>query len=182
MATIYLVRHGKAAAGFDGHLDPGLDELGQQQAEAVAADLANLPPMPIYSSPLARARETAEPLALRWQQDILIEPRVAEIPSPTPDLSARTSWLREVMAGGWSDLGAELQQWRQDLVDCLAAMPGDCVVFCHYIAINVVVGAAQDDDQVIVFSPDNASVTTIRTVARGLQVVELGRAAITQVN
>jgi broad specificity phosphatase PhoE len=182
MATIYLVRHGKAAAGFDGHLDPGLDELGRQQAEAVAADLANLPPMPIYSSPLARARETAEPLARRWQQDILTEPRVAEIPSPTPDLTARTSWLREVMAGRWSDLGPELQQWRQDLLDCIGAMAGDCVVFCHYIAINVVVGAAQEDDQVVVFSPDNASVTTIRTVARGLQMVELGRTANTQVN
>jgi hypothetical protein len=61
-------------------------------------------------------------------------------------------------------------------------MAGDCVVFCHYIAINVVVGAAQEDDQVVVFSPDNASVTTIRTVARGLQMVELGRTANTQVN
>jgi broad specificity phosphatase PhoE len=182
MATIYLVRHGKAAAGFDGHLDPGLDALGQQQAEAVAADLASLPPMPVYSSPLARARETAQPLAQRWQQEIRIEPRVAEIPSPTADLAARTAWLREAMAGRWPDLGAELQQWRQDLVDCLAAMPTDSVVFCHYIAINVIVGAAQDDDQVVVFSPDNASVTTIRTVARGLQVIELGRTANTQVN
>ena len=182
MATIYLVRHGKAAAGFDGHLNPGLDELGRLQAEAVAADLANLSPIPIYSSPLARARETAEPLARRWQQDILTEPRVAEIPSPTQDLTARTSWLREAMAGRWSDLGPELQQWRQDLLDCIGAMPGDCVVFCHYIAINVVVGAAQEDDQVVVFSPDNASVTTVRTVARGLQMVELGRTANTQVN
>ena len=27
MATLFLVRHGKAAAGFDAHLDPSLDDL-----------------------------------------------------------------------------------------------------------------------------------------------------------
>ena len=80
MAKIYMVRHGKAAAGFDGHADPGLDDLGRSQAEATAAMLADLGPLTIYSSPLARARETAMPLAERWDSEVIIEPRVAEIP------------------------------------------------------------------------------------------------------
>ena len=39
MTQIHLVRHGKAAAGFGSHKDPGLDELGHRQAQAVAAML-----------------------------------------------------------------------------------------------------------------------------------------------
>ena len=39
MATVQLVRHGKAAAGFGAHPDPGLDDLGRHQAQAVAAML-----------------------------------------------------------------------------------------------------------------------------------------------
>ena len=39
MAIVQLVRHGKAAAGFGTHPDPGLDDLGRSQAAAVAAML-----------------------------------------------------------------------------------------------------------------------------------------------
>jgi broad specificity phosphatase PhoE len=108
MAKIYLVRHGKAAAGFDGHHDPGLDATGRAQAEATARDLAPVGPLALYSSPLARARETAEPLAAHWDSDIIIEPRVAEIPSPTEDLAARAAWLRR-MQGRWRELDRDLR-------------------------------------------------------------------------
>ena len=182
MAKIYLVRHGKAAAGFDTHHDPGLDALGRAQASATAAALATLQPMAIYSSPLARARETAEPLAHHWNSPIHIEPRVAEIPSPTEDLTQRTTWLRQAMAGRWRDLEPDLRVWRDDLVACLLGLPTDSVVFCHFIAINVAVGSAQDDDRLVVFSPDNASVTTISSDGGSLKVLELGRSAETFVN
>lgn len=49
MPSIYLIRHGQAAAGFDGHRDPGLSDLGRKQAIAVADDLATLGPLPVYS-------------------------------------------------------------------------------------------------------------------------------------
>ena len=39
MGKIYMIRHGKAAAGWDGDADPGLDATGHVQAEAVAQDL-----------------------------------------------------------------------------------------------------------------------------------------------
>jgi broad specificity phosphatase PhoE len=182
MSKIYMVRHGKAAAGFDGHPDPGLDDLGRIQAEATAQVLLPLGPLPVLSSPLARARETALPLATLWQSDVVIEPRVAEIPSPTDDLAERTAWLRQAMAGRWSDLGTDLMAWRQALIDCLLALQQDSVVFCHFIAINVAVGAAQDDDRLVIFRPDNGSVTQLRNDGGALSVVELGRTAETQVN
>lgn len=177
-----MVRHGKAAAGFAGHLDPGLDDRGRAQAEEAAEALAPLGPLPVYSSPLARARETAEPLAARWNAEIVIEPRVAEIPSPTEHLEERAAWLREAMQGSWRDLDESLQSWRQELVDCVASLADDCVVFCHFIAINAAVGEAEGDDRMVVFSPDNGSVTLLDNSAGKLRVVELGRTAQTRVN
>jgi broad specificity phosphatase PhoE len=182
MPDIYLVRHGKAAAGFDGHLDPGLDDLGRSQALATAAELAPHGPLALYSSPLAHARETAELLAALWNAEIVIEPRVAEIPSPTEVLTERAAWLRRAMQGRWRDLDEALQAWRRDLLCCLQALTEDSVVFCHFIAINVAVGAAQDDDRLVVFPPDNGSVTLLSNDAGTLRVIELGRSAQTRVN
>jgi broad specificity phosphatase PhoE len=182
MAKIYMVRHGKAASSIDGHLDPGLDELGREQAQTTAAELTGLGPLAIYSSPLARARQTAEPLAERWSSEIAIEPRVAEIPFPTTDLAVRSEWLGKAMAGTWADLSTDLLQWRQDLVDCVRALSEDSVVFCHFIAINVAVGAAQGDDRMVHFAPDNGSVTILSNDAGSLEVLQLGRSARTHVN
>ncbi len=182
MAKIYMVRHGKAAAGFERHLDPGLDTLGHKQAAVTANHLAELAPMPIYSSPLARARETAQPLAALWQAKITIEPRVAEIPSPTTDLGERSAWLRTAMSGRWSDLQGALQVWRDDLVGCLLALTQDSVIYCHFIAINAAVGAAQGDDRLVVFAPDNGSVTTLRNDVGALELLDLGQAAETSIN
>ena len=181
MTTIFLVRHGRAASGFDSHVDPGLDELGLRQAHATARFLARFGPMPIYSSPLARARETALPLAARWGLEAEIEPRVAEIPSPTADLSARGRWLAQAMQGRWRDLPNDLGAWRESLVDCLLQMREDSVVFCHFVAINVAVGAAREDDRMVHFRPDNGSVTRIAVADGRLRVIELGREASTLV-
>lgn len=40
MAELYLVRHGRAAAGWDTALDPSLDQLGREQAAATASKLS----------------------------------------------------------------------------------------------------------------------------------------------
>jgi broad specificity phosphatase PhoE len=182
LATIYLVRHGKASSGFDSHLDPGLDELGRTQATAAADDLAPLGPLPIFSSPLAWAQQTAAPLAERWGVTPVIENRVAEIPSPTEDLSQRAEWLRGVMADCWSNLDPGLHRWRQAMIACVSSYAEDCVVFCHFVAINVLVGASTGADEMTTFRPDNGSVTTICTESGRLHLIELGREADTRVN
>jgi len=182
MPTIYLVRHGKAAAGFGAHPDPGLDDLGRAQSEATARVLFELPKMPVYSSPLARAQETAEPLCTLWNCDYAIESRVAEIPSPTEDLAERSAWLSTAMAGSWSELDAPLQQWREQLAQCLLDFTEDVVLFSHYVAINAAVGVALDDPRMLVFRPDNASITKLSNDGGKLSVLELGGEAVTHVN
>ena len=183
MGRLYLVRHGRAAAGFGESHDPGLDELGRAQATAVAQTLQPRGPLPIFSSPLRRTRETAAPLAKLWQTEPIIEEAVAEIPSPTDNLQERVAWLREFMAGSWRNATLPLAEWREAVIAAFLAVPQDAVIFSHYIAINVAVGAATADDRVVVFSPDNCSVTVIDNDGGSLHLVEKGEEApLTKVN
>ena len=193
MGKIYMVRHGKAAAGWDGDADPGLDVTGHAQAEAVAQDLAArlTSPVAVYTSPLLRCRETAMPLATMWQTQAIVEPRVAEIPSPIEDLVARTEWLRRVMAGSWAELssdpesaGIDFARWQSDVVAALVTLgtSQDIVVFSHFIALNAAFCAATGADQIVAFRPDNCSVSVFETDGTALTLLTQGHEAVTQVN
>lgn len=177
MARLYLVRHGRAEAGFGEASDPGLDERGHKQAEVAAARLAPLGPLAVRSSPLKRAQETAVPLASLWKCEPVIDDAVAEIPSPTLDLAERIEWLRGFMRGSWRDVGPELAGWREALIANLRAIEQDTVIFSHFVAINVAAGAALDDDRVVVFSPDNCSVTVFDVAGDALSLVDKGHEA-----
>ena len=67
---LLLVRHGETPT--TGTVLPGrapglhLSDRGRVQAERVAERLAGLPVDAVYSSPLERTRETAEPTAARY--------------------------------------------------------------------------------------------------------------------
>jgi broad specificity phosphatase PhoE len=66
-ARIYLIRHGQtvwnAEGRFQGQTDSVLSDLGHRQAARLAGVLARVPLSAIYSSPLSRARRTAEVIA-----------------------------------------------------------------------------------------------------------------------
>lgn len=67
MPTVILVRHGRSTANSDGVLagwSPGvaLDDIGRDQAVALAARLAVVPLATVVTSPLQRCRETVQPL------------------------------------------------------------------------------------------------------------------------
>lgn len=182
MKTIYFVRHGEAAAGFGAHRDPELSELGRKQASATAKHLEPLGPLPIFSSPLQRAQETAQALAKLWKTPITTEARIAEIPSPIDDLTDRTVWLAKTMAGNWEDLSDDLKQWRQALLDCVIDVSSDCVMFSHFVAINILVGASNNESAMVSFRPDNASITRFKTDGVKLVAETLGEQAQTHIN
>jgi broad specificity phosphatase PhoE len=180
VTRLYLVRHGRAAAGWDIDPDPGLDEIGQRQAVAVAARLAPLGPLPVFTSPLLRCRETAAPLAAAWNVEPVVEPGVAEIPSPEGvAMVDRIEWLRVAMRRTWADLGQGYVDFRDQVVRSVGGMDAECVVFSHFIAINAAIGAAISDDQLVVRSLDNCSVTVIDVENGVLQLVEGGHEADT---
>lgn len=83
MAILLLIRHGEndfVGKRLAGHL-PGvhLNQRGRQQAAALIPILGSQPIQAIYSSPLERAVETAEPLANHFGLTIQICNDLAEI-------------------------------------------------------------------------------------------------------
>ena len=184
MPRIFMVRHGRAAAGFGEDMDPGLDDLGRSQAEAAAQRLFGMGPRLILSSPLKRAQETAAPLSKLWNKTPVIEHAVAEIPSPKGmSLEDRVVWLRKLMAGSWRDVGPELAAWREACIAAIANLPEDAVVFSHYVAINVLMGSAVSDDRLVVFSPENCSITSFDNAGGKLRLLDKGsEASLTRVN
>ena len=164
---LHLVRHGRAAAGWDDDPDPPLDEVGREQAAAVA-------------DPLLRCRQTAVPIAAQWGVDVEIEPLVAEIPSPEGvPKGERVEWLRSTMAGRWSDLGPRYVDFRDAVVARLLAATAPAVVVSHFVAINAAIGAALGDDRMVLRSLDNCSVTILEVDGGALHLVEGGHEADT---
>jgi probable phosphoglycerate mutase len=64
---LYCIRHGESTYNAEGRIqgqhDPPLSDLGRRQAERLAAAFAGQRIAAVYSSPLARAMETARPVA-----------------------------------------------------------------------------------------------------------------------
>ena len=106
---------------------------------------------------------------------------VAEIPSPTEDLDARTAWLRQFMQGSWGEGEDWVRDWRDKVVRTLTSFENDAVIYSHFIAINVAVGEATGDDRVVCFRPDNCSITRIEVTGDTIKLLELGHEAETEV-
>jgi broad specificity phosphatase PhoE len=92
------------------------------------------------------------------------------------------------MRGTWRDLNdlapagsPDYVAWRQSVLDSLYHLPENSVVFSHFIAINVAVGAALSRDDVVSFSPDHASITCVEATNGRLRLLDLGRQADTTV-
>lgn len=178
---LYLIRHGRASAGFAEAQDPGLDEVGRTQAEAIAKELEPLGPLPLVTSPLKRARETVASFEMLWGLTARVEPAVAEIPSPTTDLQERALWLRRVLRGRWGELPTVYQDWRLRVAACLTALETSTVITTHFVAINAAVGMATGDDRLICFEPDYCSCTVLELRDGKLHVVALGRQRVSTV-
>jgi len=183
MTRLYLVRHGRAAAGWNSDPDPGLDDVGRQQAAVMAAKLQPLGPMPVVSSPLLRCQQTAAALAGQWNVLPRIEPLVAEIPSPEGvPMAERVEWLRVAMAGTWAQLGPRYTAFRDGVTIALTniATGGvDTVVTSHFVAINAALGVMLGDDRLLLRSLDNCSVTVVEFEGGVFQLLQSGEEADT---
>ncbi len=181
--NLYLVRHGEASATWGQCSDPGLSELGAQQAQECAEQLG--PQLDgathLVSSPLARARETAEPLAQSLQLLVRVDDAFKEIPAPVP-LPQRQDWLRSFMQQRWDEQDDSMHQWRDRAFGQVMGFEQPTVVFTHFLVINAVVGKVLDRAETLCFWPDNVSVTHLRRTGDGLELVALGRQMKTVVN
>lgn len=85
MTDLILIRHGQATHNlevrWEGATNSSLTEVGYEQAEAVATRLASWEPRicDLYSSPIRRARQTAEAIARRLGLKVTIRTGLREI-------------------------------------------------------------------------------------------------------
>jgi broad specificity phosphatase PhoE len=189
MTRAYMIRHGKPSStwGEEADPDPGLDTTGRAQAEAAADTLMALPvgqrPTRVFSSPLRRCRETAQPFADRIGVAVEIDALVGEIPTPKGMSDAeRGPWLRAAFAQTWGEVKGDLDYdaWRRQVGHAVAAKPG-AAVFSHFVAINAAVSCVTGDNAVLSFRPDHCSITVFEVEDGALQLIERGPEAATQV-
>lgn len=188
MPTLYVVRHGHVHPSPTDPEDPELSEQGHSQAASVAEELKGRLPgkLPIVTSPMRRCRETAAPLCALWGVQPLVEPRVAEVPGPPPELLPRAEWIRRSLLVDWPefiDLGQSLvngydsmmSNWRAGVLEAVLACPYDAVIFSHFVPVNVLTGQATGSNRVACFLPDHTSVTVFETSGAGIRLIERGR-------
>ena len=94
-------------------------------------------------------------------------------------MSERVDWLRAAMQGTWADMGERYTTYRDSVVAALAELPGDAVVFSHFVAINVVIGAALGDDRLVIRGLDNCSITVVDVTDGVVRLVSGGHEADT---
>ena len=142
---LILIRHGLPVRRDDS-ADPDLSAEGHDQSRKVADWLAHEGADAVWSSPMRRAVQTAQPFAERFGHAINIHEGVAEfdrdsgayIPMEVLKRENYEAWL--AMATG--DHGVDVEAFSAAVVggleEMIAAHPGQRVaVFCHGGVINV---------------------------------------------
>ena len=192
MASIFLIRHGKASSGWDS-LNPGLNSVGRQQALEVSKRLheRSLKPFDVFSSPLLRCKQTAKPFCDLSKQKLNIDQRLSEIPSPIKDLTDRVIWLKRVLPLTWKQLendsdslssGINYSLWRSDIFDFLKSLKKDTYIFTHFVVINSIVGSIKNNNKIVNFNADNTSVTRLTYGDGAIKIISLGEESITKIN
>lgn len=141
MITLHLIRHGETdgnRVSYIGRSDLALNDTGLRQAEIVKETLRTAPITRIYSSPLIRAQQTAQPLALAFGLPVIADPGLMEIdfgslegkPKSQQGLSLRKTYLTDPLPGGESlaQVGARVARF-------LGRLPqdeGGIAIFGHY--------------------------------------------------
>lgn len=159
--------------------DPPLSPSGQDQAARLADWLAEERLDAVYTSPLRRARETADPLARRARVALAIEPRVVELDHqsnvyvPLEELKAQDypRWQELVQQGGLY-AGVDLPAFRRGVVAaleaCIAAHPGGRVaVVCHGGVINAWAGHVLGVEEPFFLDADYTSVSRFLAASSG---------------
>jgi len=182
---LLLVRHAEpvrigAGERGDGPADPELTSVGRAQAERLAAWLAAEPVTHIVSSPLARAVETAAPLAAVHGLDVERLDAVVEWDAhadtyiPVEELrETKDDRWQAMIEGRWEDYGGEdPERFAARVLRAIDALidahPGEHVVLvCHGGVINVYLAALLGLGRHLWFDPAYTSLSRVRAARDG---------------
>jgi probable phosphoglycerate mutase len=170
---LLLIRHARPlrVEGVDGPADPGLSELGRRQAEAMATWLVPEGLDAVYTSPLRRAVETAEPLgealALTPTPEAALAEYDAEAPAYIP--------IEELRAAGdprWMEVPDDIAGFQSRVVEGVdrltAAHPSQRIALvCHGGVINVVICAVLGVGPQMLFLPAYTSISRVLIASTG---------------
>jgi probable phosphoglycerate mutase len=172
------VRIGPGTAA--GPADPHLTERGRAQADRLASWLGTEPVDAVLSSPLRRARDTAEPVARTLGLHVEVVDGLMEYDAES-DFYIPVEELREtrdhhwtaMIEGRWDELGGEPpDQFRARIVPCVDAIierfPGGTVAaVCHGGVVNVYLAALLGLDRYLWFHPEYTSISRIAAARTG---------------
>mgnify|MGYP001815201855 FL=1 len=131
----------------EGAADPELAPEGHEQAARLAGYLESERIDAIYASPMARAKETAAPLAQLLDMDVSISPGVAEWDQNSPEYvpveelkAANDPRWQAMLDGEWSSDESE-EDFRARVLDAVETIINDhkgqrVAVVCHGGIIN----------------------------------------------
>ncbi len=188
---LYLIRHADALPDAaevveGGYNEQALSPLGRKQAEALAAGMRGLTLTAVYSSPIPRAAQTAQPLAETQGLEVRLDDGLREValgpmdaglgPDVTPEQRAAAirDGLHElarmvVTTGVWTGVpGTEssrsLRGRMTETVDRIAAAhPGQRVALVsHGGSINAYIAAFLGIERDYFFPAANTSVSVVR--------------------
>ncbi len=188
---IYLIRHGDALPDAaevvgQGYDEQGLSDLGRRQAQALAERFRAISLGAIYSSPLGRARQTAEAIAQVSGHGVQIDSELREVAlgpigvAPGTDTSREEvarllrDRLREiaevaVSSGKWSSIpgsepSGELRRRVTEAVERIALEhPSQrVVVVSHGGAINAYLAGVLGIERDYFFPAANTSISVVR--------------------
>lgn len=184
---LILVRHALPVRleAVDGPADPPLAELGWRQAEALATALRTDGLDALYTSPLRRARETAEPLAAstgltpevvdgvaEWDRDASAYVPMEQLRRERPDVIA------DMAAGRWEALGIDMEAFVARVERALTSIAerhrGERVaVVCHGGVINVFLAGVLGLQRRLFFEPAYTSLSRVAVGAMGSGILSI---------
>jgi probable phosphoglycerate mutase len=186
--VLTLIRHGQSDFAWTGERratargdqwDPPLSEQGREQARLLTRRLLvmELDPLVIYSSPLRRARETADAFAGERGSEVVLDDDLMEahiggwegrpfeeIVETDPEIvqhlrNQRAIWHRAPNAEREDAFRARV---RDAIERALAAHPDrNVVVFAHGGVINAYIGELLAIPQPMFFLPENTSLNSV---------------------
>jgi 2,3-bisphosphoglycerate-dependent phosphoglycerate mutase len=183
---LLLIRHGLPVRIDDagGPADPALSEEGREQARRLAGWYGDgtEPIDAVYTSPLLRARQTAEPLAEATGHQVVVDDELAEFDRgfhfyvPLEELKAAGDpRYKEIMSGTWEtgeEVEVDPETFRQVVVGAvervIAGNPGGRVaVVCHGGVVNAYASHVLGIPSILFFNPGYTSVSRILAARSG---------------
>ncbi len=185
---LVFVRHAEpvrvAPGTVDGPADPGLTERGVEQARRLAAWLACESIDAVLSSPMRRARETAEPIAAALGLTVQIDDGLVEYDAradhylPIDELrTTRNPRWTAMVEGRWDEFGGDPPAvFKARVATALDAIierfPGQTVVaVCHGGVVNCALAAILELDRYLWFDPGYTSISRLAASRSGVRSI-----------